>query len=217
MKRLTEKQQKVLAAVAGFDRENGFPPTLTELGSLVGLPNINAVRGHLAALQKKGYISRIPDKARSIRIIRPPSTLSRLKRKLHQVFRTDEGVIHRVVYGLAWSTRGGEPHLKGPLRKRLQAAMEREAAEHGWELLDSKVAAEHVAVTVRVWPNHSPELTVRRLRSACEAAMGRAFRGTRRGRLWAKGFAVTTEPEMLDDLVDELTDGKAGPAGSLPT
>ena len=111
MKKLTAQQHKVLTAAAQYQDEHGFPPTLGELGALVGLPNVNAVRGHLGALEKKGYITRVPDKARSIRIIRPPSTYSRLKRRLHQVFHTDEGVVHRVVYGLAWATCGRVPRF----------------------------------------------------------------------------------------------------------
>ncbi len=196
MRELTRRQQKVLSAVAGFDRENGFPPTLAELGELVGLPNVNAVRGHLSALEKKGYITRVPDKARSIRIVREPSTYSRLKRRLHEVLRTDEGMVHHVVYALAWTTQARRPPLDDALRKRLTAAFEREAIEHGWELTDLKVEHDHVALVVRVWPNHSPDLAVRRLKSAGAAVTGR--------RPWARGFAVTTDPALLDELVEEL-------------
>jgi REP element-mobilizing transposase RayT len=206
MKGLTGQQRKVLRAMARFDRDNGFPPTLAELGGMVGLPNINAVRGHLAALENKGYISRIPDKARSIRIIRPPSTLSRLKRRLHEVFSTDEGVLHRVVYGLAWSTYGREPRFEGPLQKALQEALEREAAEHGWELLNCRVESDHVVATVRVWPNHSPQLTVERFKAAGVAMLRRHMHRTRVPRIWAKGFAVTTDPGLLDEVVAELLD-----------
>ena len=119
--------------------------------------NVNAVRGHLAALEKKGYINRSPDKARSIQVVPKPSALSRAKRKLHEVFRTDEGVYHRVVYGIAWTTRGKAPLLVGPKVEQLSAALDREAIEHGWTLLEKRIEPNHVVAIVETWPNHSPE------------------------------------------------------------
>ncbi len=104
---LTQQQTKVLTFVEGHLAGNGFPPTIREIGRAVGLININAVRGHLTALEKKGYITKEPDKARSIRVLYPPSALSRFRSKLHEIARTDEGVISRMVYGLAWTTAGG--------------------------------------------------------------------------------------------------------------
>ena len=85
MRPLTDQQRKVLSFLEKYLHDHGFPPTLREVGQAVRLANVNAVRGHLSALEKKGYITKDPDKARSIRIIRPPSPLSLIKRKIHQV------------------------------------------------------------------------------------------------------------------------------------
>ena len=74
---LTDQQESVLTFVEEFSRDRGFPPTLREIGDALGLPNVNAVRGHLAALEKKGYITRAPDKARSIQVVHAPSAISR--------------------------------------------------------------------------------------------------------------------------------------------
>ena len=51
---LTERQRKVLDFVQGYVDGHGFPPTLREIGDAVGIASLNAVRGHLAALEKKG-------------------------------------------------------------------------------------------------------------------------------------------------------------------
>ena len=103
MRPLTPKQQAILDFVGEFSRDHGFAPSLREIGEAVGLTNVSAVRGHVAALEKKGYIAKEADKARSIRFLKP-SPFSAFKRKLHEVFRTDHGVIHRVVLALAWPT-----------------------------------------------------------------------------------------------------------------
>ncbi|MHC4570346.1 MAG: LexA family protein, partial [Planctomycetota bacterium] len=91
--------------VVEYLSERGFPPTLREIGDGTGLSNISAVRGHVMALEKKGYIRKDPDKARSIRVLRSPSAFSKLKRQLHEFARTDEGVLHKIVYGVGLATR----------------------------------------------------------------------------------------------------------------
>lgn len=209
MKPLTSRQQDVLSFVHDFLGQNGFAPTLQEIGDGIGLNYTNAVRGHLAALEKKGYVTRAPDKARSIRIIHEPSPLSRLKRKLHEVLRTDEGVLHDVVYGLAWATWRCRPYLTGSLQERMAEAFERETAEHGWDLLDKKIEPNHVVLVVKAWPNHSPELAVRRFKGAGEAMIRRQSRRVADGRLWARGYTATTNIELLGELVHKLLEEEA--------
>jgi len=201
MKALTEQQGRVLGFVGDHIRRQGYPPTLREIGEAVGLVNVNAVRGHLDALQRKGYLVKDPDKARSIRVVRSPSPLSLLKRKLHKVLRTDCGVFHRIVYGLAWKTADRLPYLAGPRRAALEEALETEAVERGWRIAEKHVAPDHVVVVVETWPNHSAETTVQRLQSAGRRAVNRHLAGLPGGRIWAKGYVATTDLGLLDDLV----------------
>ena len=65
MRPTTERQQAILDFVQQHLADHGFPPTLREIGEALGLAHVSAVRGHLAALEKKGYIVKDPDKARS--------------------------------------------------------------------------------------------------------------------------------------------------------
>jgi len=206
MRPLTQRQKKVLAFVEEHSHRHGFPPTLREIGSGIGLANVNAVRGHLDALQKKGYIDRSPDKARSIRVVRPQgvSRLSRVKRALHRVARTNEGVLHRIVYGVVLATRKGRPHFAGAARRRIADAIERECVEHGWRLAETRIEPDHLVLVLEVWPNHSPQLTVRRIRAAGEALRrydGKGFPGRR---MWAAGYAVTTDLAQLDAVAEEF-------------
>jgi len=55
---LTERQQEVLEILKGFIEENEYPPTLQELADLLDVKNLSGIRGHLLALEKKGFIKR---------------------------------------------------------------------------------------------------------------------------------------------------------------
>jgi REP element-mobilizing transposase RayT len=201
---LTPQQQNVLTVVEDCVRKNGYPPTLREIGQALGLNNVNAVRGHVTALEKKGYITRAPDRARSIQVVRPPSAFSRFKRRLHEVFHTDEGVIHRVVFGLAWTTRRREPFFEGPRAEWVYEVLDREAVEHGWRILERRVGPDHVVVIVEVWPNHSADRSVHRLQSISRVLRRRHPGAFPEGPLWGKGYVATTDLDLLDGLVQEL-------------
>jgi DNA-binding MarR family transcriptional regulator len=202
---LTVRQKRVLAFLDEYASGHGFPPTLREIGEALNLSNVNAVRGHVAALEKKGYILRTPDKARSIQIVRhPPSRLSRLKRKLHQWARTNEGALHYLRYGLAVVTWRRAAWFAGARADEMSDLLDREAAEHGWQIDEKRLHPDHIVLVVRTWPTHSPRQTVHRIRAAGDA-LKRRWRGERpAGRLWAQGFVATTDLEMLDELVARL-------------
>ena len=212
MKTLTQRQQTVLTFLQQHSRERGFAPSMREIGQAIGLANVSAVRGHLAALEKKGYIARDADKARSIQLLDSPSILSRLKRKLHEVAQTDKGVLHRIVYGVGLATWDRQPFFTGQRVRQMTAKLDKRAVDHGWTFLERKIEPARVAVIVAVWPNHSPELVARRIRSAGDSVARRHMDSCPAGLLWARGYAVTTEPERLDEMVDMLLDRSPGEA-----
>jgi repressor LexA len=57
-KKLTEKQEKVLKAIEDFVLENGYSPTIRQLGELLSIANPSAVFKHILSLEKKGYLTR---------------------------------------------------------------------------------------------------------------------------------------------------------------
>lgn len=201
MKPLTNQQKKVLKVVEDYVQRDGFPPTQREIGEAIGVSNVSAVRGHLLALEKKGYITRHAERARSIRVLHSPSAFSRFKQKLHEVFRTDERVFHQIVYGLAWVTWQRRPDFKDPRRQLLAQAFEREAIEHGWRLIEKRIEPDHVVLIVGTWPNHSPELAVRRFQAAGRAVKRRYRRQFSEQPLWGRGYVATTDLGALDELV----------------
>jgi repressor LexA len=57
-KKLTERQEKALAAVEAFILEHGYAPTIRQLGGLLDIANPSAVHKHILSLEKKGYLER---------------------------------------------------------------------------------------------------------------------------------------------------------------
>jgi len=67
MKRLTDRQQAILAYVR-LRVKRGLPPTIRDIMKIFGIKSTNAVRLHLIALERKGFIRRSPGLARGIEL-----------------------------------------------------------------------------------------------------------------------------------------------------
>ena len=68
---LTEKQRRVLNFIEQFTKEQGYPPSVREIGAAVGLTSTATVHGYLERLQKKGYLDRKAMKTRAMRVTAP--------------------------------------------------------------------------------------------------------------------------------------------------
>jgi len=63
---LTERQEQILNFILKNIESVGFPPSIPEIQKKFSFKSPNAVQDHLAALERKGYISRHPYKSRGI-------------------------------------------------------------------------------------------------------------------------------------------------------
>jgi repressor LexA len=79
--RLTARQRQVLEFIDSQTREQGYPPSVREIGEAVGLSSPSTVHAHLAALQDKGYLRRDPSKPRAIEVALEPSTGTAIDRR----------------------------------------------------------------------------------------------------------------------------------------
>lgn len=68
---LTPRQRKVLEVIRDSVERRGYPPTIREIGSAVGLASTSSVSYQLAALQKKGFLRRDPTKPRAVDVRLP--------------------------------------------------------------------------------------------------------------------------------------------------
>ena len=73
MKELTSRQSEVLTSINHYIEQHGFPPTIAELTTLLGIRSPNGVRDHLHALARKGVIELTPAASRGIRLLNSQS------------------------------------------------------------------------------------------------------------------------------------------------
>jgi len=64
---LTDRQQAVLNVLRSHAAEHGYPPTVREIGEVLGLASSSTVHSHLAALERAGIIERDPTKPRALK------------------------------------------------------------------------------------------------------------------------------------------------------
>lgn len=67
---ISEKQKKIFDFITDYISDSGYPPTVREIASAIGLSSSATVHAHLSKLEKAGYIKRGKGSSRSIEIIR---------------------------------------------------------------------------------------------------------------------------------------------------
>lgn len=66
---LTVRQKKILDAISTAIEEYGYPPSMREIGDIVGLASLSSVTHQLSRLEEMGYIRRDPKRPRAIEIL----------------------------------------------------------------------------------------------------------------------------------------------------
>lgn len=69
MTTLSKRQEEILSYIKNHVDAKGYPPSVREIGEAVGLASSSTVHGHLARLEKKGFIRRDPTKPRAIEVL----------------------------------------------------------------------------------------------------------------------------------------------------
>ena len=78
MRRLSDRQQKILDFVAEYTTDHGYPPSIREIGQAVGISSTSVVDYNLRALERGGMILRDREVSRGLRTVgqtpvaRPP-------------------------------------------------------------------------------------------------------------------------------------------------
>lgn len=65
---LSERQKAILKFIQQFSNENGYPPTIRDIGGAVKINSTSVVNYNLNKLVKEGYIVRAKDVSRGIRL-----------------------------------------------------------------------------------------------------------------------------------------------------
>lgn len=69
MPRTSDKSEKIVEFVRQFTQENGFPPSIREIGAAVGLRSTASVSYHLQQLQDKGLLQAPGGKGRKRTVV----------------------------------------------------------------------------------------------------------------------------------------------------
>ena len=72
MAELSKMQQKIYAYIAECIRQQGYPPSVREIGEAVGLKSPSTVHFHLKHLEEAGVIEKGAGKGRAITLTSPP-------------------------------------------------------------------------------------------------------------------------------------------------
>lgn len=68
---LTPRQQRILNVLRESLEQRGYPPSIREIGDLVGLTSSSSVAHQLRVLEKKGFIRRDPNRPRALEVFLP--------------------------------------------------------------------------------------------------------------------------------------------------
>ena len=66
----TKKEKAILKFIESQVLENGYPPSVREIGKAIGLSSTATVNAYLAKLEKQGYIKKEDKKGRTLKIIK---------------------------------------------------------------------------------------------------------------------------------------------------
>ncbi|MCP4538042.1 MAG: transcriptional repressor LexA [Chloroflexi bacterium] len=73
-KRLSERQEKILEFLSEYIDDNGYPPSIREIGAAAGISSTSVVSYNLRRLEERGYISRDKEVSRGLKLAATPQT-----------------------------------------------------------------------------------------------------------------------------------------------
>lgn len=75
--RTSDKQTAILEFIRSEIEQKGYPPSVREICSAVGLKSTSSVHAHLTQLEKKGLLRRDPTKPRAMEVLEGPVSRGR--------------------------------------------------------------------------------------------------------------------------------------------
>lgn len=167
---LTEKQARVLARIAQWIRDQGYPPTFQELAQELRLTEKNA-RDYVLILERKGYLRRQPNVARGITLLQQPPSESLLEIPLIgrvmagkpvEVFENHEPILVppmllRAGTHFVMEVRGDSMIDDGIREGDLVVVQQQVAPNNG----DTVVAVVHGEATIKRFYRHGPIVELR--------------------------------------------------------
>lgn len=74
--KLSERQKGIIDFIRSFQHDNGYPPTIRQIGEAVDISSTSVVNYNLNKLEKDGYLTRDLKVSRGLRLVESPDVAS---------------------------------------------------------------------------------------------------------------------------------------------
>src|SRR5713101_4706467 len=149
---LTRKQYELLRFISERLKESGVPPSFDEMKDALDLRSKSGIHRLISALEERGFIRRLPNRARAVEVIRLPDSVA------HGVAGRSRGFTPSVIQGNLGRVRansedeGGRP-VAVPVMGRIAAGTPIEAIQNRSHTInipaDLLSTGDHFALEVR--------------------------------------------------------------------
>lgn len=149
---LTKKQIELLEFIQKCMAKNGVPPSFDEMKAALDLKSKSGIHRLVTALEERGFIRRLPHRARALEIVRLPDALTRPDSRLASSVVSNTREISAPQYSTRHSASAEMTEL--PVMGRIAAGVPIEAISeisHHIIVPDSMISAQanHYALEVR--------------------------------------------------------------------
>lgn len=128
---LTPKQQKLLAFIQDRLADGGVSPSFEEMKDALGLKSKSGIHRMISALEERGFLRRLPNRARALEVLKPIAPAS--AESDSNVLRPDFGAAKS---NLSSVTPPGAETVSIPLHGRIAAGTPIEAIAHADSSMD---------------------------------------------------------------------------------
>lgn len=87
--KLSERQRKILNFIEDFINNNGYPPTIREIGGAVNIGSTSVVNYNLNKLVREGFLERSQKVSRGLQLVREDDTAQTAQAKVRAVMDAD--------------------------------------------------------------------------------------------------------------------------------
>lgn len=108
VKKLNEKQQQILDFLNKTVEEKGYPPSVREICTAVGLKSTSTVHAYLEKLEKDGMIHKDPTKPRALKVVGGKSSRNSASKNNSEGFYSSREMVNVPIVG---KVTAGQPIL----------------------------------------------------------------------------------------------------------
>ena len=89
---LNKREKAILKYIEEQVDQNGYPPSVREIGKAVDLSSTATVHGYLSSLEKKGYIKKESQKGRTLKLLKGGKDNNQVKMNEFESYSSKEMV-----------------------------------------------------------------------------------------------------------------------------